>query len=603
MCIFSIWDAAPCKERRNLQLPETVRCDILLWGDLHMKKNTVIRRILISLLILAMLPSGEAFAANKPEAFILGVDVSELLSQESSGVVYYDEGGNPADALAVLAESGVSHVRLRVWNDPFDEQGRGYGAGNINAERAAILSARAAKLGMKSLIDFHYSDFWADPSRQIAPKAWAGMSVDEKETALAAYTKEALALILDAGGDVDMVQVGNETTTGMAGEYEAGDMARLIAAGCQAVRETAAERGLEITVCVHLTDPQNYGMISAILRGLDIRKADYDAVGLSYYPYWHGTLEDLSDTVGTIRKDFRKEVFVAETAWPFTLDDGDGAGNVIGSDPGIYPVTPGGQALAWEDVCCTVADAGGFGVFYWGGIWTPVSPDPEKNRSIWETEGSGWATRFASAYDPEHVGNDYGGCAWDNQAMFDFTGHPLPVLKTLRMLSESGRLPVPQPLAEATAEPSAEAPNMVLNPDFEDPDYSMWETSSDTADVPYDYQDNINDAHSGTVAFHFWSEKDMSFRIQQTVNDLPLGKYEASVWSQGGDMTDASMVLYVIADGQYYETSFMNSGWADWQHPVISNIPVASGSLTIGVKIKCGKKSWGTLDDFSVIKK
>ena len=95
----------------------------------------------------------------------------------------------------------------------------------------------------------------------------------------------------------------------------------------------------------------------------------------------------------------------------------------------------------------------------------------------------------------------------------------------------------------------------------------------------------------------------MSFRIQQTVNDLPLGKYEASVWSQGGDMTDASMVLYVIADGQYYETSFMNSGWADWQHPVISNIPVASGSLTIGVKIKCGKKSWGTLDDFSVIKK
>ena len=121
--------------------------------------------------------------------------------------------------------------------------------------------------------------------------------------------------------------------------------------------------------------------------------------------------------------------------------------------------------------------------------------------------------------------------------------------------------------------------------------------------IPYDFQDFINDAHSGTVAFHYWSEQDMSFRIQQTVYGLELGKYQASVWSQGGDMTDASMVLYVIADGQYYEAPFMNTAWADWQHPVIDNIPVTQGSLVVGVKIQCGSRSWGTLDDFSVIRK
>jgi len=131
----------------------------------------------------------------------------------------------------------------------------------------------------------------------------------------------------------------------------------------------------------------------------------------------------------------------------------------------------------------------------------------------------------------------------------------------------------------------------------------MWKAFSEMAEIPYDIQDFVNDAHSGTKAFHFWSEKDMSFGVQQTVKGLSAGTYEASVWSQGGDMTDASMVLYVFADGQYYETSFMNTRWADWQHPVISEIPVASGSLTVGVKIKCGKKSWGTLDDFSVVMK
>ena len=238
-----------------------------------MKKYLPVKRILLSLLILT-LSGGLASAEQQAEPFILGVDVSELLSQEESGVLYYNSAGVQTDALAVLAESGTGHIRLRVWNDPFDKQGRGYGAGNINAERAAVLSARAAKLGMKTLIDFHYSDFWADPSRQIAPKAWAGMSVAEKETALAVYTKESLALILDAGGDVDMVQVGNETTTGMAGEYDPDNMARLIAAGCRAVRQIAEERGLWIRVCVHLTDPQNYGMISAILRGLELRGAD-----------------------------------------------------------------------------------------------------------------------------------------------------------------------------------------------------------------------------------------------------------------------------------------------------------------------------------------
>lgn len=553
------------------------------------------KHFLLILMLLLIVQS--ACAESDAGAFILGVDVSELLSQESCWVTYYDFSGEKADALAVLAASGISHVRLRVWNDPFDEQGRGYGAGNINAERAAKLSARAARLSMKTLIDFHYSDFWADPSRQIAPKAWAGKSLSYKEAALAAYTREALALILDAGGDVDMVQVGNETNYGMAGEYELEDMARLIAAGCHAVRQTAEDRGRSIRVCVHLADPQDTDRLFCVLRALEEQGADYDIVGLSYYPYWHGSLENLKGVIESVRRDFGRDVFIAETAWPFTLEDGDGADNVIGYDPGRYPVSPEGQAQAFEEVCRTASEAGALGVFYWGGIWTPVGPNAKENWPVWETQGSGWATRFASAYDPEHVGDTYGGCAWDNQAMFDFSGHPLPVLETARRLAEEkSRFPLTERLE------AVEERNLVLNPSFEEEDRSVWEAVSDTDDIPFDYLDFVNDAHTGTVAFHYWSEQDMSFSIRQTLTGLEPGWYAASVWSQGGDMTDASLTLFAIADGRYYETPFMNTTWADWQHPAIGDIPVTQGSMTIGVKIRCGSKSWGTLDDFSVVK-
>ena len=198
------------------------------------------------------------------------------------------------------------------------------------------------------------------------------------------------------------------------------------------------------------------------------------------------------------------------------------------------------------------------------------------------------------------MGNETGGCAWDNQALFDFGGHPLPVLSDIRALSALPVASAPQP--EESADPAEEAPNLVLNPGFEEADRSMWETSSKTGDIPYDFQDFVNDAHSGTVAFHFWSEQDMAFSIQQTVEGLEPGQYEASVWSQGGDITDAAMELYVIADGECRQVSFMNTSWADWQHPVLSGISVTGGSVTIGVSIRCGKKSWGTLDDFSLVR-
>jgi arabinogalactan endo-1,4-beta-galactosidase len=126
-----------------------------------------------------------------PAHFVHGVDVSSVLSLEESGVTFYDAQGAEADLFAVLADAGVTDVRIRVWNDPWDAEGHGYGGGNVDVPRAAEIGRRATAHGLGVLVDLHYSDFWADPSKQQAPKAWAGMTVDQKVDALGAFTRDA----------------------------------------------------------------------------------------------------------------------------------------------------------------------------------------------------------------------------------------------------------------------------------------------------------------------------------------------------------------------------------------------------------------------------
>ena len=144
------------------------------------------------------------------------MDASAVLVLENSGVKYYNFDGEEQDVFKTLSEAGVNYIRLRVWNDPYDENGNGYGGGNNDLPTAIELGRRATECGMKVCIDFHYSDFWADPKRQHAPKAWEGMEIDEKCDALYDYTKDSLTQLLEEGVDVEMVQVGNEINNGMA---------------------------------------------------------------------------------------------------------------------------------------------------------------------------------------------------------------------------------------------------------------------------------------------------------------------------------------------------------------------------------------------------
>ncbi len=378
---------------------------------------------------------------NLGEDFILGMDASCVPSLEAGGVKYYDFDGTEKDVYEILSNNGINYIRVRVWNDPFDASGNGYGGGNCDIENALAIGKRATEHGMKLLVNFHYSDFWADPGKQMVPKAWRGMSIEEKSEALYQYTKESLQKLVDAGVDVGMVQIGNETNGAMCGENSSAlggwqKIMQLMSAGSKAVREVCPDA----LVAVHFANPEKVTNFDSYGKNLEYYGVDYDVFASSYYPFWHGTLDNLAQVLSKIAETYDKKVMVAETSYAFTAEDTDFNGNTIGEGGGIvkdYPFTLQGQANLVRNVIDTVANktTNGIGVFYWEGTWISAGGESwEENSALWEKHGSGWASSYAAEYDPDDAGQWYGGCAVDNQAFFDAEGKALESLKVFSLV-------------------------------------------------------------------------------------------------------------------------------------------------------------------------
>ena len=544
--------------------------------------------------------------------FIRGMDISSILSEEASGVKYYDSEGNEQDLFKILADNGVNYIRVRVWNDPFDKDGNGYGGGNCDAGVAAEIGRRAAEYGMKLNVDFHYSDFWADPKKQMCPKAWEGMGLDEKSMALYEYTYYSLKTILDAGADVGMVQIGNEINNGMAGEKNDANILELLKHGSKAVRVISDEYDKDIKIAVHYTNVDASTNIIKRAKYFETNELDYDIFGISYYSFWHGTVEHMQETMEYVKKIYGKDVCVLETSFPYTNDDGDCSGNSVseGDIVGDYICSTQSQANAVWDVMDAMVKIGGLGVFYWEGAWLPVGTDYESNMEIWTRDGSGWASKYAAAYDPDDAGRYYGGSSWDNQAFFDFEGHLLDSISVFNPeylrygkdadpkiefikdcvveISQGEDIVMPSGVdavfnirslnkvisttwneeeisaidtgkgGEYTVSGIAENgekviatikigySNLLQNPSFEDTQV-VWETGFDCATDPTDIQNKAADAYEGEKAFHWWNgTHEQIFWVEQTIEAPSDGDYSAFAYIQGGDVGNDCVVKFYV---------------------------------------------------------
>ena len=593
---------------------------------------------------------------NLPEDFIFGMDASSVLSEEASGVKFYDFDGNEQDVFKTLAENGVNYIRVRIWNDPFDENGNGYGGGNCTIDTALEIGKRATKYGMKLLVNFHYSDFWADPGKQMVPKAWVGMTVGEKEEAVYQYTKESLQKLKDAGVAVGMVQVGNETNGHVCGENTWVNMCKIFSAGSRAVREVLPEA----LIALHFANPETAGRYKEYAYTLNEQGVDYDVFASSYYPFWHGTLENLQSVLTHVNQTYGKKVLVVETSYAYTPEDSDFSGNTISAESAVdkpYPYTVQGQANSVRDVIDTVANTpGGMGVVYWEGTWITVGGNSwAENSAKWEKYGSGWASSYASVYDPKDAGQYYGGSAVDNQAMFGADGRPLESLRIFNLVRYGNEVTVkadavmdvslsavvgdtlvyPETVEavmtdgsvrnvpvewvmtdrdytaqagkyeiEGTAEGlpvkaylTVEEVNLLQNGSFESGSLTPW-TLREYAGADQLYvQKKPSDSLDGQCSFHFWSaaKNSVDFDLEQTVSITEPGSYSFRICVMGGDSGECEVFAYAIRNGELIAKAPMKiTSYGSWDTGEITGISCENGDeLTVGIAVCCAGEGNG----------
>ena len=357
---------------------------------------------------------------------ILGIDASTYLEELSHGAKYFD-GDREIDPLDEFIKNGVNHMRIRVWNDPYSPEGEPYLAGTADLDNYVKLGKLAKAKGYHLYMDLHYSDFWADPGKQFIPKAWEGYTLDRLVEAVYSFTKHCLEVAKREGVAPEIIQVGNEITNGILwpigklwvddkrGNYES--LTRLLSAGCRACREVLPEA----EIMLHLEKSNDKEIYQEFFTEMEKAGVDFDIIGASYDPFWHGLPEEMLDNLRACRR-FGKKIMISELGYGFTTEGyylkGKECRLVVDESlsrvPGftdVYPMSPEGQRSFVHYIMKRVRAEGIDGVFYWEPIWLPG-------------EGICWASEAGQRYIHEEGKSTHN--EWANQCLFDYEGRKLP---------------------------------------------------------------------------------------------------------------------------------------------------------------------------------
>jgi arabinogalactan endo-1,4-beta-galactosidase len=338
-----------------------------------------------------------ALALTSRAEFMKGGDLSLLQFIQDHGVEY-KETNQVKDPLLIFKDHGFNTVRLRLFVAPNGK------AGQVNSLSYTLrLAKRVKDAGLKLMLDFHYSDGWADPAHQIIPAEWKELSHAQLVDRVFAYTRETMAAFARECCTPDMVAVGNEISNGMmwpdggplsdAAKWDT--LADLLKAGIRGVR--ASDPKGVVRVMIHIDKGGDKKASRWFYDNLQSRGVSFDVIGLSYYPFWHGTLANLSENLASLSESYKKDIMVVETGY-------DTWGGPQEKLP--FPITPGGQKAFLEELIRVVAatpDGHGQGVVYWAPEWIMGAK--------WNASGSG---------------------AWESRALFDNSGNMRPAMNAFQ---------------------------------------------------------------------------------------------------------------------------------------------------------------------------
>lgn len=526
-----------------------------------------------ALLVAGMIATGPgaAIAAGTDE-FIMGSDLGMLAEVESRGGEFFDNG-LPGDAVEILGNAGVNLARLRLWVDPYTAAGEPYGGGTNDLAVTIATAQRAKAQGMQILLDIQLSDWWADPGTQTKPKAWASLSYADLKIAVHDYTEGVIGAMKSAGVLPDMVQMGNETSAGVLwddgkigdGVSDFTQLGELLTAGISGV-DDALSVGEDIEIVLHLDQGGDNDLYRWWFDGVTAAGVDFDVIGLSYYPFWHGTMGELANNLNDISARYDKDVLIVETAYGWTLGDGDGLSNsfyTAEEATGGYPATVAGQSAFLRELRDVVADVPGDhgrGLIWWEPTWLPV-------------EGANWGSEAGKLDN-----NDSGVLSnpWDNQTLFDWSGE---TLDTLDVFSEA-------PTANLVSNPSFEADGYTSVPTG----WNVWSPADANAVFTQD------PGVVGTYKLTHWKATAYSASTYQKRTGLTNGTYRLTAWVlNGGGQND--VYLYAKGHGGPDLTQDLPVSASSWVKVTIDDIHVTTGYLELGVYSNANAGNWMNLDN------
>ena len=561
--------------------------------------------------------------------FYKGADISGLPELEDRGAVIRTAEGQEIDAFELCQLNGVNSIRLRIWNEPENvPESKGY----CSLEHTVAMAKRIKAKGMHFLLDFHYSDWWADPGNQTKPHAWTNLHGEELEKAVYDYTAMLLNRLNEEGCMPDMVQVGNEIRSGMLfpdGEVpNFTQLAGLVNAGIKAVREVDPS----IEVMIHLDQGGRYYYLSQWFDGMiEAGLMDFDVIGLSYYAFWHGTFMDLKNSLMSMLEKYKKPLIVAETAHPWRrIEEGFVSAEqekIAGFCAGVQEQKHVLKLLM--NIVASLPDNMGQGVYYWEPLVIPYESGSswDRNMGVLNEKGEvlpGFAefqfersqavpNEVAKYYVPEKIkmvegAKDKlpesiqvlymdGSCCqkkivWaviPDHVFYEVGIHPI-----MGKIADSDETFITE--LEIVSEALAQE-NLVSNEDFSKGE-SNW--------MVIRKQEYIKtEILPEEKAIYVSSEQNFDFTLAQEIMITEAGNYQLSVSYLGANTTDVKVKLYaeqVQSDKILRFEKVIHPTDEMWMEHEIENIEISQGILRVGVEIS-SPPSWGKIKEMKLYRK